>query len=127
MLGGEPTLHPRFSAVIGELERYRTWNGDCLIEVVSNGYGERVRHALARLPSHIWVENSNKTGPVQPSFGPFNLAPCDDRAYRHADYRNGCAIIEECGMGLTPLGYYPCAVAGGIDRIQQSGLVAPIN
>ncbi|OAN47513.1 hypothetical protein A6A05_15640 [Magnetospirillum moscoviense] len=86
-----------------------------------SGYGERVRHALVRLPSHIWVENSNRTSQVQPSFGPFNLAPCDDRAYRHADYRNGCAIMDECGMGLTPLGYYPCAVAGGIDRVQEGG------
>jgi hypothetical protein len=24
-------------------------------------------------------------------------------------------------MGLTPLGYYPCAVAGGIDRITGNG------
>lgn len=121
VLGGEPTLHPQFDAVIAELERYRTWNQDCLIEVVSNGYGARVQHVLARLPSHIWVENSNKTSRVQPSFGPFNLAPCDDRAYRNADYRNGCAIMEECGMGLTPLGYFPCAVAGGIDRILSGG------
>lgn len=25
--------------------------------------------------------------------------------------------IGSCGMGVTPYGYYPCAVAGGIDRI----------
>lgn len=122
VLGGEPTLHPRFDAVIAELERYRAWNGNCLIEVVSNGYGEHVRSVLAHLPSHIWIENSNKTSRIQPGFGPFNLAPCDDHAYRHADYRNGCAIMDECGMGLTPLGYYPCAVAGGIDRIKRAGL-----
>jgi hypothetical protein len=26
-------------------------------------------------------------------------------------------VTEHCGIGLTPYGYYPCAVAGGIDRI----------
>lgn len=121
VLGGEPTLHPQFDDIMAELDRYRAMNAACLIEVVSNGYGQRVRRVLAGLPTHIWVENSNKTGPVQPSFGPFNLAPCDDPAYRSAEYRNGCAIMEECGMGLTPLGYYPCAVAGGIDRIAGAG------
>jgi len=25
--------------------------------------------------------------------------------------------MEDCGMGLTPSGYYMCAVAGGIDRV----------
>jgi len=25
--------------------------------------------------------------------------------------------IGSCGMGVTPYSYYPCAVAGGIDRI----------
>ncbi len=117
VLGGEPTLHPAFFAVIEELRRYRRSYPECLIEVVTNGHGEAVRSRLARLPADIWVENSAKTSEVQPTFGPFNLAPVDDAAYRHADFRNGCAIMRDCGMGLTPLGYFPCAVAGGVARI----------
>jgi hypothetical protein len=93
-----------------------------VIEVVSNGHGRAVREKLDLLPPDVWVENSRKSGPVQISFGPFNLAPADDPAYRHADYANGCAVMRDCGMGLTPLGYYPCAVAGGIDRITREGL-----
>jgi len=27
------------------------------------------------------------------------------------------SIVKECGLGLTPSGYYMCAIAGGIDRI----------
>lgn len=117
VLGGEPTLHPHFRDIIDCLMRYREWNGDCKIEVVTNGYGEKVQSVLDTLPKTIWIENSKKSGRIQMDFGPFNLAPCDDSKFSWADYRNGCAIMEECGMGLTPMGYYPCAIAGGIDRI----------
>lgn len=121
VLGGEPTLHPQFDAVVAALLQYRRWSSACVVEIVTNGYGVHAERALARLPEEVWVENSRKVGPVQPHFGPFNLAPCDDPAFRMADYSNGCAVQRDCGMGLTPLGYYPCAVAGGIDRILNKG------
>ncbi|MBK8979635.1 MAG: radical SAM protein [Planctomycetes bacterium] len=117
VLGGEPTLHPEFDRVIEVLRGYTKVHPGCILEVVTNGYGEHVEAALDRLPEDVWVDNSRKTGRVQPTFGPFNLAPCDDPRYRNADYANACAVARDCGMGLTPLGYYPCAVAGGIDRI----------
>tara|TARA_R110001583_G_scaffold96841_1_gene241535 strand:+ start:6768 stop:7667 length:900 start_codon:yes stop_codon:yes gene_type:complete len=117
VLGGEPTHHPQFSAIIDELLRYKAHHAGCKIEVVTNGYGKHTRKALASLPHDIEIENSAKTSNVQPSFAPFNLAPVDDRTYRFADYTNGCSIMDECGIGLTPRGYYPCAVAGGIDRV----------
>ena len=118
LLGGEPTLHPQFSAIIGTLRRYRQFAPGCDIQVVSNGFGKAVQAVLKTLPSDVMIENSGKDGQrVQPTFGPFNLAPADDPAFRSADYVNGCSIMEECGMGLTPTGYYQCAVAGGIDRL----------
>ncbi len=117
VLGGEPTLHPQFIQIIDTLEKYTSSNKECEIQVVTNGYGEKVNSMLDQLPKHIWVENSNKKGSWQPDFAPFNMAPCDNPLFKNSDYANGCAIMEECGMGLTPMGYYPCAVAGGIDRI----------
>jgi len=117
VLGGEPTLHPQFAKVVEELLRYKRWHPDCIVEVVTNGYGPEVNRALAALPPDVMIDNSQKTTPIQPTFGPFNLAPLDDHKYRNADFSNGCAVLRDCGMGLTPLGYYPCAVAGGIDRI----------
>ncbi len=125
ILGGEPTLHPHFQEIVSELTRFRDsirsekLGDDCLLQVVTNGHGPFVNEQLARLPSDIFIENSCKTHKVQKRFGPFNLAPVDDPAYKNAAYSNGCNIMETCGMGLTPLGYYPCAIAGGIDRIQQ--------
>jgi hypothetical protein len=122
VLGGEPTLHPQFFEIVAELRRYREWHSKCLVEIVTNGHGAVVEDRLNQLPIDIWVENSRKKSDVQPAFRPFNLAPIDDWKYLRADYRNGCAIARDCGMGLTPLGYYPCAVAGGIDRIGGAGL-----
>ena len=72
---------------------------------------------LAQLPADVWVENSRKRPGVQPRFRPFSTAPADDPAFEGAAFSNGCEIIEKCGVGLTPTGYYPCAIAGGIDRV----------
>lgn len=117
VLGGEPTLHPRFLDVIQALRKYRQFAPTCSIQVVSNGYGKAVKAMLEKIPADVVIENSAKDGNVQPAFGPFNMAPADDPAFRAADYANGCSIMTECGMGLTPSGYYQCAVAGGIDRL----------
>ena len=117
LLGGEPTLHPQFMAIVEELLRYKAQYPATVIQVVTNGYGRKVQSVIDSLPSSIYIENSAKSGDAQPGFGPFNLAPQDSMAYAGADYRNGCSIAETCGVGLTPQGYYPCAVAGGIDRV----------
>jgi hypothetical protein len=117
VLGGEPTVHPEFQAIVAELLRYVRWNPICIVEVATNGHGTHVEAQLAQLPKSVWIDNSAKTSTIQPHFGPFNLAPIDDTGFRHADFRNACFVPDTCGMGLTPTGYYPCAVAGGIDRI----------
>lgn len=122
VLGGEPTLHPQFRQAMAELLRYRAWSPQTLLEVVTNGHGPEVQARLEELPGDLWVENSRKQGVVQPGFAPFNLAPVDDPEFQNADFANACAIASECGMGLTPTGYYPCALAGGIDRISGDGL-----
>lgn len=122
VLGGEPTLHPEFHAIVSELRRYQAWHSPCIVEVVTNGYGEEVMSVLEELPKDVFVDNTRKSGPVQPHFGPFNLAPIDEAQHCLTDFSNACVIARDCGMGLTPLGYYPCAVAGGIDRILGAGL-----
>jgi hypothetical protein len=123
LLGGEPTLHPEFRAILDVLIGYRNaHNPGCSIEVVTNGFGKAVQEQLALVPEDVWIDNSAKTSNVNPGFRPFSTAPVDSFAYRWADYANGCEIMESCGMGLGPLGYYQCAIAAGIDRVAGLGI-----
>jgi hypothetical protein len=117
LLGGEPTLHSRFFDIVDLLLDYqRIYNPSVRLVVGTNFCGRRVRRALKRLPASIVIKSTLKTSRTN-LFRPFNLAPVDTRYNRFSDYTCGCRIIQECGMGLTPTGYYMCAVAGGIDRI----------
>jgi Radical SAM superfamily/4Fe-4S single cluster domain len=118
ILGGEPTLHPQFIEIMGLIVRYRDQHWPkATVQLTTNGYGDVVTAKLAQLPTGVRVINTAKTGDLQPEFDTFNVAPADLPAYAKTDFANGCAVLEDCGMGLTPYGYYPCAIMGGIDRI----------
>jgi Radical SAM superfamily/4Fe-4S single cluster domain len=116
VLGGEPTLHPHLAEILAELDRYRQQLPAVVIEIATHGHGERTRAVLATLPDWVRVDNSHKESAEQ-SFEPFNVAPTDTEDLARAAFRNGCPITTVCGIGLGPRGYYPCAVAGGIDRV----------
>lgn len=117
LLGGEPTLNRELFAILDLLLAYRRNHRPGMrIVVCTNGSGLRVRDALSRLPEGVEIKNTYKTG-AQRLFRPFNKAPADSPFFRFSDFSAGCRILSDCGLGLTPLGYYPCAIAGGIDRI----------
>jgi hypothetical protein len=117
LLGGEPTLHSRFFDILDRLMAYRrAHNPSVRLVVGTHFHGRRVRRVLDRLPPSIAIKSTLKTSRTN-LFRPFNMAPVDSHFNRFSDYRCGCRIIEDCGLGLTPSGYYMCAVAGGIDRI----------
>lgn len=122
LLGGEPTLHSNFEEVLYELGRYKFCFPKCRLEVVTNGFGRTVKRMLLRVPPFFHVENTMKQSDVQPQFYSFNLAPADKKGASKIDFTNGCSNIEQCGIGLTPTGYYPCAIAGGIDRVANRNL-----
>lgn len=118
IVGGEPTLHPQFLEILDVLRDYRRrHNRKLRIFVCTNGYGNRVKKVIAQIPNDIVVDSTDKVGSLQEDFEPFNRAPCDLSEHRNSDYTNGCWITQYCGIGLTPSGYYQCAVAGGIDRV----------
>lgn len=123
LLGGEPTLHPEFVAILDSLREYRKdYQPKLDITVVSNGYSERTKLILKKIPEDVLVENTSKVSRVQVDFAPFNNAPWDYPEHARSDFRNGCWITEGLGMGLTPKGYYHCAIAGSIDRIYNFNL-----
>ena len=121
LLGGEPTLHPELTKITYLLRAYRQkHNQQMRIVLCTNGSGSEVRRNLALVPDDIEIKSTSKIG-RQRLFRPFNLAPVDNPLFRFADFSAGCRIIEDCGLGLTPQGYYVCAVAGAIDRVFELG------
>ena len=117
LLGGEPTLHPYFPDVIKIILDYKeNFSPGTKVQVATNGYGPFVNSMLSKLPENIEIINTEKTNST-PYFCSFNTAPKDQFIYKFADFKNACWIAEICGMGFTPNGYYPCAIAGGIDRV----------
>jgi hypothetical protein len=117
ILGGEPTLHPAIFDIVDLLLDYRnTVNPDVRLVVCTNGHGRFVNAVLERLPAGIIQKSTVKTSPIN-LFRPFNKAPADGKIHIFSDFSCGCRIIEECGLGFTPQGYYICAIAGAIDRV----------
>jgi hypothetical protein len=117
LLGGEPTCHPHFLEVVDLVVQYRDeFSPETQIRVVTNGYSERAMRLISQLPANVHVKNSAKCAREQPSFYTFNVAPIDIRDCRRVDFSNACADTQICGIGVTPYGYYPCGVAGAIDR-----------
>jgi hypothetical protein len=117
LLGGEPALHPQLLAIIGELLAFKAAESPgTAIELWTNGFGKKVNEVLARIDPEVIIMNSAKKDSKQ-CFEPFNLAPKDFTRYKYSDFSCGCWIISECGLGLSPYGYYPCAVGAAIDRV----------
>lgn len=117
LLGGEPTLHKNFFDIINILLAYKAqYNPKLRIVVCTNGHGTKVNKVLSKLPEEIIQKNTIKTSNSN-LFRPFNVAPKDTGVHKFSDFSSGCRIIEDCGIGYTPQGYYICAVAGAIDRI----------
>jgi len=120
LFGGEPTLHPQFFEILGALKRYKDFNPDCIIDVITNGAGERVNSVLSKLPGWLAVENTGKVeGQNSHPFGSYNIAPIDCLPYRFfTDFAKGCSRVSFCyGLELSMYGYYPCSPCMGVDRV----------
>ena len=117
IVGGEPTLHKDISKILDVLLKYKNIHSpNTIIELTTNGFGNKVNAVLSQIPKQIEIRNTHKKSPIQ-SFTLFNTALKDHIMHKFVDYSNACWVTSHCGIGLTPYGYYPCAVAGGIDRI----------
>jgi len=122
ILGGEPTLHPNFLEIIDLLDKWFNKNSPTTeLKVISNGYSRKSKDILNMIPEYCYHKKSIKKSKNLPYFEPFNTAPIDLPEWEKEDFSKGCWISQNCGIGLTPQGYFPCAVSGGIERIFRLG------
>jgi hypothetical protein len=118
LLGGEPTLHPQLLETIELLLSYkRNFSPGTEIEISTNGFGPQVEAVLKTLPNEVKIRNTRKTAAFNNGFYTFNIAPIDLKIFDNVDYSNACSVASSDGIGLNMYGYYPCAVAGAIDRV----------
>lgn len=127
LLGGEPTIHKDFLEIVNLIlnEYIIKHSPETILQVTSNGFGELVQERLSKLPKHknlIIDYASFKDERIIPYFSPFNDAPIDKPDGTDKEYHKGCWVTSYCGIGLNQMGYYPCGVAGGIDRVFKFNL-----
>jgi uncharacterized radical SAM superfamily Fe-S cluster-containing enzyme len=127
LLGGEPSLHKDFLEIVNLIlnEYIVKYSPETILQVTSNGFGNLVRERLSKLTKHknlIIDFASFKDERIVPYFSPFNDAPIDKPKSNEKEFHKGCWVTSYCGIGLNQLGYYPCGVAGGIDRIFKLNL-----
>lgn len=127
LLGGEPTIHKNFLEIVNLIlnEYIVKHSPETILQVTSNGFGEFVQERLSKLPKHnnlIIDFASFKDERIVPYFSPFNDAPIDKPDGNEKEYHKGCWVTSYCGIGLNQMGYYPCGVAGGIDRVFKFNL-----
>jgi len=126
VLGGEPTLHPDFIAILKMLqtEYADVYNNDVIIQVVSNGFTENSRRLCkeAEQFQNVRIDyESFKTKNTVDYFTPFADAPVDDPDFNSADFGKGCWVTSYCGIGLNKNGYFACSVCGAISRVLKDG------
>jgi uncharacterized radical SAM superfamily Fe-S cluster-containing enzyme len=127
LLGGEPSIHKDFLEIVNLIlnEYIIKHSPETILQITSNGFGELVKERLSKLPKHknlIIDYASFKDERIIPYFSPFNDAPIDKPDGNEKEYHKGCWVTSYCGIGLNQLGYYPCGVAGGIDRVFKMNL-----
>lgn len=117
LIGGEPLLHPSIIEVFDIIKKYKDYNPDCYVDVMTNGR-EAVHKILPKIPSWMGIFNNekNKEKKNQTHNIPFNVAPIDVDEF-DTDNMRQCKAPYECGIGLTKLGYFPCVLGGGIARV----------
>ncbi len=122
ILGGEPTLHPDFLKIIILIlnDYISEFSEDTVLQITSNGYSKRAKELLEQLPKsrNIVIDHySFKDSKNNIYFTPINRAPIDIIKYKDLDFTKGCWVTSYCGIGLNKYGYYPCGVAGAMDRV----------
>jgi hypothetical protein len=96
-------------------------NPNLRLTLATHGNGEKTQRRLTELVAafpFLQFLNSHKTSPVHPDFVAPCVAPVDiDHQWAKNHRYEGCSVSGHCGISFNYAGFYPCAVAGAIDRI----------
>ena len=114
-------MHPDLDAIISRIGEYRaTHNSSMTLTVATHGNGAFTQRRLTEIATtfpFVQVLNSNKTGPVHDFVAPCVAMTDLDESWAMNHRFEGCSVSGHCGISCNYAGYYPCAVAGAIDRI----------
>ncbi|GAX62215.1 Fe-S oxidoreductase [Candidatus Scalindua japonica] len=120
LLGGEPTLHPDLIEICQILLDYKhSYSPTTKICLFTNGFKKMVKDTLDKIPDEIIIRNTQKRNIVHDYHFCYNIAPNDLKHFQKnkPDYARGCWITENCGLGMSRYGYYPCGPGASADRI----------
>lgn len=109
ILGGEPSLHKDFRFILELLLK----GINAPIEVVSNGYG-LAKEIESRITSGIHLKNTRKKDQYQTQF--IHQEQTMLEKHNLTDIKS-CSHVDDCGLGLTRYGFYPCGPGAAIDRV----------
>jgi MoaA/NifB/PqqE/SkfB family radical SAM enzyme len=137
--GGEATLHPHFLEAVDIICGYKNHNKkffnnftkNCVIEVVTNGCGEKVNEVLSSISNpcvtirNDFVRKGHSLQNKLDSHFDFYVAPVDLEEYKNDTFDKGCKYAHMCGVAYTNNGFYPCSVSAHIDRVMGLGLGLP--
>jgi hypothetical protein len=113
LVGGEPTLHPKFADIVAMLHSRLVVTGHIgLLEVITNGTGaaklEPVKHLIHK------VRTSGESAKQAAHTANLVATPAS------LGYKGKrCGQPEHCGWSLSYYGFAPCSSAAGIMRLRD--------
>lgn len=125
LLGGEPTLHPKFRECVSEIVRYRKHNTAnhpaqpvVFLQVLTNGLGKSAIYREELKAQGISLHAEQKQKGVEPIwFNNTRLTPVDRDP--NVGELQPCGIFgpHGCGLGLTRHGYFLDGAGASIARV----------
>ena len=108
IMGGEPTIHPRFGEIVDLLYRELYLNHFVrFIRIATNGI-KPIAPEIKKLPIKI-ITSPPKNKKHRCQF----IAPADCKQ----EVKRKCNIPADCGIALNCFGYFPCGAGASIARV----------